>query len=64
MIRTIRRNYTMPSDWAEAFSEEAARRGVTISEFVRMSCRAKLPRDVREKLSEPTPVGKPEGGWQ
>ena len=57
-MRTIRRNFTMPADWALALTREACERGVSEAEFVRLCIADKLPRDVREGLSTPKRPGR------
>ena len=60
MSREITRCYiSMPSDWHEAFLDHAAEHNTSLSELLRLAGAAKLPKEVRSKLSKPRKVGRP-----
>ena len=54
-----RRTFTLPADWDAAFTEAAAARGLSISEWLRLAGRAKLDKQTRRLLSEPRKRGRP-----
>lgn len=54
-----RRNVIIPSDWWEAFRQAAAKAGKPISVWLREAAAEKLPRKIRESLSEAKGVGRP-----
>ncbi len=53
-----RKNITQPADWWAAFAAEAAKRGLTLSEFLGMAASNMLPEDRRNALSLRTKPGR------
>jgi hypothetical protein len=54
-----RRNLTQPADWWDAFAEQAAREGLTLSEWVGECCLAYLSAEVQQGLSNRPPANRP-----
>lgn len=48
-----------PGDWIDAWRAQAAREGLTLSEWIGERCNEALPQQVQQRLSERTGRGRP-----
>lgn len=58
-MQSERKNITQPTDWWAAFEKEAARKKLTLSEWIGQVCRAALSNKEWVKLSERPPAHRP-----
>ena len=54
-----RKNITQPSDWWQAFEEQAKAEGLTLAAWLGEAAKAKLPPKVAKKLTERPPANRP-----
>ncbi len=59
MSRSTRRNILQPVDWWQAFEEQAAREGMSLSAWIGQQCLAGLDCEAADQLSERPPPHRP-----
>lgn len=58
-VTNERKHITQPSDWWEAFEEQAKAEGMTLAAWLGEAAKAKLPPKVAKKLTERPPANRP-----